>query len=272
MAPSTTQLLIDLGVADKVVAIDTYSGYSYADKVPAGIPQFDMMAPDNEQIVALQPDIVFTTGMSYSGGEDVYAAVKSAGVCVADIPSSASLSDIEEDIRFIGACVGASDKAQEIIGAMEQSISTLSDLGKSISEDDKKSVLYELSTPTADYPTIYTCGQGTYIDEMLSVIGAQNIVGDVDVAWPALSEEEAVADDPDVILSGDTYTPDVVNVILSTEGWENVTAIENKEVYAVDGDTINRPNHHVVSAMVEMGKLIYPDVFKDVADPFANAQ
>lgn len=270
MAPSTTQLLIDLGVADRIVAIDTYSGYSYADQVTAGIPQFDMMSPDNEQIVALKPDIVFTTGMSYSGGEDVFAGVKSAGICVADIPSSASLADIEEDIRFIGSCVGADKKADEIVKAMKDTINELQKIGSGIS--DKKSVLYELSTPTPDYPTIYTCGKGTYIDEMLSVIGAENVAGDVEYAWPALSEEEAVADNPDVILTGDTYTPDVVNVILTTEGWENVTAITDGAVYAVDGDAINRPNQHVVSAMVEMGKLIYPDAFSDVKDPFAVAK
>ena len=86
MAPSTTQLLIDLGYADQIIACDTYSGYSYGDQLTADIPQFDMMSPDNEQIVALEPDIVFTTGMSYAGGEDVYAAVKAVDVCVADIP------------------------------------------------------------------------------------------------------------------------------------------------------------------------------------------
>ncbi len=270
MAPSTTQLLIDMGLADRIIAMDTYSGYSYADKVPAGIPQFDMMAPDNEQIVALSPDIVFTTGMSYSGGEDVFAAVKNAGICVADIPSSASIADIEDDIAFIGACTGASDKAEEIIAAMNSSIDTIKKASSTLTE--KKTVLYEMSTPTADYPTIYTCGKGTYIDEMIDIVGAVNVAGDEEYQWPALSEEDAVADNPDVILSGDTYTPDVVNVIKSTEGWENVSAVVNDEVYAIDGDTINRPNHHVVSSMIEIGKLIYPEAFADVQDPFAAAQ
>ncbi|MBQ7678741.1 MAG: ABC transporter substrate-binding protein [Butyrivibrio sp.] len=270
MAPSTTQVLIDLGVSDRLVAMDTYSGYSYADQVPAGIPQFDMMAPDNEALVALHPDIIFTTGMSASGGEDVFAAVKNAGICVADIPSSASLSDIEADIQFIGACVGADKKASDIVKTMEASIQELQKIGAGIT--DKKTVLYEMTTPTPDFPTIYTCGKGTYIDEMLTVIGAENVTGDIDYAWPAISEEEAVAEDPDVILSGDTYTPDVVNVILNTEGWESVDAVENGAVYAIDGDAISRPNQHVISSMVEMGKLIYPEAFANVKDPFANAQ
>ena len=270
MAPSTTQLLIDLGYGDKVIACDTYSGASYGDQLTADIPQFDMMSPDNEQIVALEPDVVFTTGMSYSGGDDVYSAVKSTGICVADIPSSSSLAEIESDIQFVGACIGADEKAAEIVDEMEKSIEEIKGIAATIPEEEKKTVLYELSTPTADYPDIYTCGSNTYIDEMLTAIGAINVAGEEEYQWPALTEEAAIAANPDVILSGDTYTSDVVNVILNTEGWENVTAVQNKAVYAVDGDAMNRPNQHVVSIMYEIAKLLYPEYFGEAEIPFAS--
>ena len=58
VAPSTTQFLIDLGLGDKIVGIDT-SSYAYLDKLPANVAQFDMMNPDNEAIAALNPDIVY---------------------------------------------------------------------------------------------------------------------------------------------------------------------------------------------------------------------
>ena len=68
MAPSTTQILIDLGLGDKIVACDTYSYGSYSADLKADIPQFDMMTPDQEKIVSLNADVVFTTGMSASHG------------------------------------------------------------------------------------------------------------------------------------------------------------------------------------------------------------
>jgi len=269
MAPSTTQLLIDMGCADKIIACDTYSAASYGDQLKADIPQFDMMSPDNEQIVALEPDIVFTTGMSYAGGEDVYAAVKAVDVCVADIPSSASIADIEADILFIGACVGTDEAAAKIVDKMEESIAAIREIAAQIPEEEKKTVLYELSTPTADYPTIYSCGANTYIDEMITLVGAVNVAGNEEYQWPALTEEAAVAANPDVILSGDTYTPDVVNVILTTEGWENVNAIVNGQVYAVDGDAMNRPNQHVIAVLYEIAQMIYPEYFGEAELPSA---
>ena len=134
----------------------------------------------------------------------------------------------------------------------------------------KKTVLFELFTPSAESPTIYTAGSGTYITEMIELIGAENVAGKEKDDWPALTEEAAIAMDPQVILTADMYTDDVINVLLGMSGWENVTAIKDKAVYQIDNDTVNRPNHHVVSAMVEMAKAIYPEVYKDLEDPFAN--
>ena len=265
MSPSTTRILIDLGLADKIVACDTYSFASYGTELAEDIPQFDMMTPDQEQIIALGADIVFTTGMSASHGTDVFEAVRESGVCVADIPSSASLKDIEEDITFIGACVGKNAEAEAIVDDMQQKIEELAEIGNSIPEEEKKTVLFELFTPSADYPTIYTAGNGTYINEMLEIIGAKNVAASESEQWPALSEEAAVAANPDVILTADMYTPDVINTILTMSGWENVNAVKNSEVYQLSSDAVNQPNHHVIDAMIEMATSIYPDKYESVA-------
>lgn len=270
MAPSITRVLIDLGLADKIVACDTNSGASYGTELTADIPQFDMMAPDQEQIIALSSDVVFTSGMSASHGDDVFAAVKEAGVCVCDIPSAASIADIQEDLRFIGAVVGASEEANAIVDEMQASIDELTAIAAEIPVNERKTVLFELFTPSADYPTIYTCGSGTYINEMIDLIGAVNVTKDEADQWPALTEEAAVAMDPQVILTADMYTPDVINVLLSMSGWENVTAIKDGAVYQLNADEVNQPNHHVVSAMIAMAKAIYPEYYSNVVDPFGT--
>ena len=268
MAPSITRILIDLGVGDKIVACDTNSGSSYGSMLKADIPQFDMMEPDQEQIIALKSDIVFTSGMSASHGDDVFASVKESGVCVCDFPSCDSLAAIQEDIRFIGQIVGRESEAASIVDKMQASMDELAAIAAKIPEDERKTVLFELFTPSADYPTIYTCGSNTYITEMISLIGAENVAGKEEEQWPALTEEAAVAMDPQVILTADMYTPDVINVLLTMSGWENVTAIKDGAVYQLDSDEVNQPNHHVICAMISMAKSIYPEYYKDVADPF----
>lgn len=269
MSPSSTRLLVDLGLADYIVACDTYSFEYYGADLTADIPQYDMMAPDQEAIVALNPDIVFTTGMSYATGTDVYASVREAGICVADIPSAASLAEIGESITFIGACTGTYEEAEIIVEEMNATIEEIAELAATIDEADKKTVLYETNTPTPDYPTIYSAGSGTYIAEMIEAVGAINATADQE-GWASLTEEDAIAVNPDVIISTDMYTPDAVDTHLALSGWENVTAVVNGDVYLMElSNEINQPNQHVVSAMVEMAKYIYPEVFADLEDPFA---
>lgn len=270
MAPSNTRILIDLGLADKITACDTYSEMYYGDQLTEDIPTFDMMQPDQEQIAALNPDLVLTTGMSYSQGDDVYASVREAGVCVADIPTAETLAEIGSDIEFIGRCTGEEEKAENIVSEMNDSINKMKELGSTIDVGPLKSVLLVTSTPTADYPTIYAAGSDTYIDEIITDLGCINAAAtDSGEQWPALTEEAAVSLNPDVIISTDTYTENVADTWLSMEGWENVNAIKNKEVYLLKySNELNQPNQHVVSAMVEMAKDIYPDVYKDLEDPF----
>ena len=117
LAPSTTQFLIELGLSDKIVGIDSNS-IDYLEDLDPTIPTFDMMNPDNEAIAALEPDIVFTSGMSYVGGESPFQSLVDAGICVADIPTPATLEDLKLDLQFIGLCVNDPEVADGYVESM----------------------------------------------------------------------------------------------------------------------------------------------------------
>ena len=266
LAPSTTQFLIDLGLSDKIIAIDSNS-VTYADKLKADIPQFDMMNPDNEAIAALAPDIVFTSGMSSVGGTSPFQSLVDSGICVADIPSPSSLEGICEDIEFIGACVGKGVEALAYSKGFTAYIAGVEEIGKSIPADQQKTVLVMMNVPSAEYPTIYTFGKGTYMNEMLEAIGAKNAFGDKE-GWLSISIEEAIAANPDIILMDCNWMPDAADQVKALKGWENVTAIKDGAVYAVNEDLCSRPNHHVSEAILEWAKLIYAEKYSNFTKSF----
>lgn len=263
LAPSTTRVLIDLGLALKIVAVDTNS-LQYKDYLPSGVKSFDMMNPDNEAIAALKPDIVFTSGMSSVGGSSPFKPLIDSGICVADIPSSASLSAIEDDIKFIGNCTGKGIEAVALATAMNASFKLISKASGTISADKQKTVLFMMSIPTAEAPTIYSFGKNTYLDEMLTAIGAKNACGSQE-SWVAISVEDAIAMNPDVILTNVDYVEDPVKDIKALKGWENVKAIKNNEVYKVDPNLSMQPNNHVTDAALEWLKVVYPDIFTELS-------
>ena len=187
------------------------------------------------------------------------------------VPHLTVVVPIKDDIKFIGASIGASDKAETIVNDLETKLSEIKAVGEKIEDADKKSVLFLLSVPTDDAPTIYSIGKNTFLDEILSDIGAKNVTGDMD-SWVSISEEDAVAKNPDVILHSVSYVPEPEKAIMERKGWENVKAVKDKAVYYIDENASNRPNAHVIDAVYQMAKKIYPEQFKDFTDPFEKAQ
>lgn len=268
MAPSTTQLLIDLGLGDKIVGIDTNSA-TYADKLSADVAQFDMMNPDNEAIAALSPDLVFTSGMSSVGGTSPFQSLINSGICVADIPSPSSIDGICKDIEFTGACVGKGPQALAYSKALTAFMSGIQEVSASIPADQKKTVLVMMNVPSAEYPTIYTFGKNTYMNEMLDVIGATNVFGDQE-GWLAVSVEDAIAANPDVILMDCNWMPDAADQVKALDGWGNVSAVKNGEVYSVDEDLCSRPNQHISEATLEWAKYIYSKFYTGFTGSFED--
>lgn len=251
LAPATTQILESLGVMDKVVAIDTQTP-AYVNGVDH-LPKYDMMTPDIEQLAQLQPDIIYTSGMSYIEGNPFQALID-MGICVVDIPSSASIADVKQDIIFTAACLGMEAEGQAIADEMQEKIDALAAIGAGIT--DKKTVLFEISA----LPYIYSFGSGTFLHEMIELLGAKNVLGD-QFSWISVTEESAVAANPDVILTSVNYIEDSVGEILSRPGWNNVTAVANKDVYYIDNGASSLPNHHIVDAMIEMALALYPEAY-----------
>ena len=255
LAPSTTRVLTDLGLQEKLIAVDTYSA-GYQPEL-AALPEFDMMTPDVEKLAEMEPDVIFITGMSLSGGSNPYQALIDLGIPVVGIPTSNSIDAIREDVLFIGECVGETDGAQALVDEMQAEIDEIAAIGATI--EDKKTVVVEVSA----LPQLCYAGGDTYINEMIEIIGAENAYGESD-PWASVTEEAAVYTNPDVILTCTSYLPDPVGEILSRRGWENVTAIADKAVFQLDEESVNQPNHHITKALREMAEAVYPEKYASV--------
>jgi len=255
MAPSTTEVLIDLGVADKIIAADTNTKKDGLLK--QDIPYFDMMKPDAEKLIALKPDVVFISGMSNAKGNTPFSPLIDAGICVVNIPSSSSIEAIYLDIAYIAAAVKQEGNGAKIIANMKKEIEAVRKKGASIAQDKKKTVYFEIGAA----PYMYSLGTGTFINEMIEIIGAQNILAD-QKSWIAVSDEMVLAKDPDVILTNVSYIPNPIDEIMARSGWASLKAVKGKKVFGIDTNSSSRPNHNIIKALKEMAKAVYPEIYK----------
>ncbi len=254
-APSITQVIDEIGLMDVLVAVDSQSP-NYVEGVE-NLLQFDMMTPDIEALAQLEPDIMFVSGMSSAKGDNPFQQLIDMGVCVVTIPSSTSIEGVKADNQFIADCLGQHEKGLQINKTMQERIDDIAAIGVTIEE--KKTVMFEI----AALPTIYSFGQETFLHEMIELIGAKNVFEN-EAGWISINEEAAISADPDVILTSVNYIEDSVGEILSREGWENMKAIQNQEVYYIDNGKSSLSNHHIVEALEQMAKTVYPSEYAEL--------
>lgn len=252
-APSNTEVLVGLGVADKLVAVDKYS--EGIEGLNEDIPKMDMNKPDAEAIIALEPDIIIASGYNKIGSaEDPYKAIVEAGIPVVYIPSSDSIEGIYKDIEFIASLVSEEKKGEEIIADMKEKISKYEEVAKTIK--DKKKVYFEI----APAPNLCTFGDKTFLHEMVELIGAENVFGNEE-SWFKPTEEAVLDANPDVILTKVNYVENPTEEIMARDGWDNITAVKNGDVYYIDSNSAARGNQNIIKALDEMAKAVYPDVY-----------
>lgn len=252
LSPAVNEVLIALGVGDSLVAYDTQS--VGLEGIPADLPTLDMMQPDMETLASLKPDVLFVSNMTLYDQENPFQQLIDMGVCVLCVPSANSIAEIESSLSFIAAAVGKSAEGDALIGGMQAELDRIAAIGESITE--KKTVYFEIGAA----PNLYSFGSGVFLNEMIELIGAENILADQE-GWLAVEGETVASANPDVILTNVNYLDDAVGEILSRSGWEDVSAIQNKQVYYIDNMSSSLSNHNIVKALDEMAKAVYPDAY-----------
>lgn len=249
LSPSITQILIELGLEDKIIGTDEYSIDLFENFGDRKV--FDIMNPDAELLISLEPDIIFATSMSKVEGQDPLSLLKETGTVVTYIPVSNSIAEIEDDIIFISDVTNTFSNGTAIVNDMEKTIEHYRQIGDSIT--NKKSVYFEI----APSPKLYTFGNGVFLDEILDIIGAENIFEDEE-GWITVDPESIVYRNPDVILTNVDYIENPIEEIINRPGFSNITAVANKDVYLIDNKISSYSNHNIVKALEEIAVLVYP--------------
>ena len=95
LSPAITEILIDLNLANNIVACDIYSKdilIKYNKYI--NVNSIDYSSHDYEKIISINPDILFVNSLTLFYGSNAIEHIKNIGICVIVIPSSDSIIDI----------------------------------------------------------------------------------------------------------------------------------------------------------------------------------
>ncbi|WP_338450767.1 ABC transporter substrate-binding protein [Niallia oryzisoli] len=254
LIPSNTEIAFALGLGDEIVGVNDYDNYpeEALKKEKIGGQDFNV-----EKIISLKPDLVLAHGGSSMGSSaDGLQQLRDAGITVLVVNDATSFNAVYDAIGMIGQATGTQKNADEIVADMKSRVAAIKEKAASIKEDKKK-VYIEISGA----PEIYAAGKNTFMDEMLTIINAENVVTEEE--WPKIDQEAIIAANPDVIITTyGFYVENAAEQVLSREGWQDVNAVKNKRVVDVNSDIVTRSGPRLVEGVEEVAKAVYPDVFK----------
>ncbi|MBM7701987.1 ABC transporter substrate-binding protein [Metabacillus iocasae] len=255
LMPSNTEILFELGLNEEIAGVTNFDNYPEEATKKEKVGDMNV---NTEKVISLNPDLVLAHASSMGASPEAFQQIENAGIPLFVVKDATNFESVYETISNIGTLTGQIEEADQLIKAMKDEVEAISVKGQAIAKEDQKSVWVEVSPA----PDIYTTGKGTFMDEMLSLIGAKN-VADSEDGWVQISEEKAVQFNPDVIITTyGYYTENATEQVMNRPAWKDVTAVKEKAVVDVNSDTVTRSGPRLVEGLQELAKAVYPEVYK----------
>jgi iron complex transport system substrate-binding protein len=245
----TDELLFDLTTPDRIASVTTASldpKYSNVlEKVKASNVQ---VAADAEQILRLQPDLIFVA--SYTRAE-IVELLRAAKAPIIRFTNFEKLDDIKRNIRTAGYAIGEDERTESLIEEMEESIK---DIQEHIPKSGKppRVLSYSLSGNTA--------GIGSSFDTITSLVGAINVASEQNLkGFPQISAEQLLAWQPDYIVIGADHDKfeETKQALLANRAVAASNAGLNGRIIVIDNRHLLSVSHHIVKAIEALADGLY---------------
>lgn len=216
LVPSQTELLVDLGLEDKIVGITKFCVHPHhlrkQKTIVGGTKQVNF-----EKIKALTPDLIICNKEENSK-EMVAGLEKIAPVWISDVNS---IPDCLEMIHSLGEIFSEESIAKDIIERIQEELMAFE---KIMSEKS------ELKTAYLIWKDPYmAAGSNTFISTLLEINRFQNIFGNRTERYPEVQVEELKATDL-ILLSSEPYPFQQKHID------ELAEKVGNKKILLVDGE------------------------------------
>jgi iron complex transport system substrate-binding protein len=229
LVPSATATLRAIGAGQTLVARTDFDRAEWA----AGLPSVGGgLEPSLETIVALQPDLV----VRFGGEQDPRTRARLEELSIPFLSVRPDgLADIFRTAELLGAVTGRISAADSLVRSLRDGLGKASE---AVATLPPVRVAYVLGGSPP-----WVAGPGTYIDEVLSLIGGSNVFADLGALYSAVSVEELRTRAIDVVLVSapgqydETLTPDARTVVI--------------------GDALDIPGPDVVEAALRVAELLH---------------
>src|SRR5215471_3593646 len=284
--PSATEMVCALGLSDELVGVthecDYPSEVLTKTRIISSILPLEKMtegeidravaerlhngqslyAVDENLLRNLQPDIIITQDLCQvcaPSGNELSQALK----VLPKQPkilwmTPQSISGIEANIRDLGEATGRMEEAEELIAAGQRKLTEIATRAEDLGHRPRVFCMEWLDP-------VY-CG-GHWVPEMVRIAGGFDALGREGGDSARVSWDDVRKWDPEVlvVMPCGFHLQRVVEEsgkLREYPGWDDLSAVRNKRVFAVDANAyFARPGPRVIDGTELLAHLIHPDEF-----------
>jgi iron complex transport system substrate-binding protein len=252
LTPSTTELVAALGATDWIVGVDQYS--TYPPKVRSLPKVGDFLAPSMDAILALTPDIVFVDDVQ----TNVATTLKNTKIRPVAIRLQ-DFSDVRVALLTAGTALGLEDAAQRAVARLDASISTTTALATRARQLAGRAprVLFIVDRQTGGLGGMVAAGPGSYIDDLIHRLGAENVLAASPVRYAKISAEQVLTLAPEIILDA-VHTTESQRARADWDRLASVPAVKGDRVYILGDPVFVSPGPRLAEAFARLAQLVWP--------------
>lgn len=245
--PSSTEILLLLGLGDSIVGMDERSAELPSAPFVGSVGVFDNI--DISQVAALKPDIIIVTE-TVPGAEAMIDAMREEKLPLL-ILTSERFDDLLGDTYTIGVACGVEEKARQVVERLHMQVNRITAMVRTV--DAPMRAYFEW------WPNPFlTSGSQSWVNDLLKKAGVINIFADIPNSTFLVDEEEIIGRDPEIIFicwigAGDSDAEGMdKKTILSRKGWETTGAVRNKRVVFLPDTLFLFPGPNLLEGLMYM--------------------
>ncbi len=285
LLPSATEIVCALGLEENLVGVthecdfpetvktkphltasrishSTMSSKEIDEAVRTQLVSADSIYTLDENLLhELQPDFIFTQALCdvcAVSFDEVSAAAKNQakGAKVISLEPT-TIAEIFSDVLTVGELCGVKETAQNYVADLQKRLDFVE--VKTLNQKRSRVLMLEWLEPFF--------APGHWVLEQLKIAGGEFSFGKFGKPSTTATFEEIQNYAPEkiVLIPCGCYVSDILKQLPQTnfpEGWSELPAVKNEEVWAVDASAyFSRPAPRVVDGVEILAKIVHPEIF-----------